>query len=360
MISKRSARWSVRAGGRRHHGGLLVIARWSACIALLTSACGSADDASPAWSTVFAQLDRVALSVWSGRPDDLYIVGGGLGAPGVTALALHWDGSRWRDLDPAVEQTLWWVTGVRGQPRDVWMVGESGTALRWDGTAFMAIESPVQATLFGAWAAAPDDVWIVGGIPGGGKVLENDVVLHWDGQHLVRDDTLPSRGAALLKVWGSGPDDLWVVGEHGALWHRTQARWEDYSMSSSTLFSVHGCGRDDVYTVGGSQLLHFDGTTWSQVGPPTNASASGVACDAGGVLITGSGGLKLRWDRRSGEWHDEQNVAPWDTDFHAAWIDADGGNWVVGGNYNQASTTGPRLGVVGYYGVRPPPPGGRL
>jgi len=85
-----------------------------------------------------------------------------------------------------------------------------------------------------------------------------------------------------------------------------------------------------------------------------------VACDAGGVLITGSGGLKLRWDRRSGEWHDEQNVAPWDTDFHAAWIDADGGNWVVGGNYNQASTTGPRLGVVGYYGVRPPPPGGPL
>jgi hypothetical protein len=131
-------------------------------------------------------------------------------------------------------------------------------------------------------------------------------------------------------------------------------------MSSSTLFSVHGCGRDDVYTVGGSQILHFDGTTWSQVGPPSNASASGVACDAGGVLITGSGGLKLRWDRRSGEWHDEQNVAPWDTDFHAAWIDADGGNWVVGGNYTQANTTGPRLGVVGYYGVRPPPPGGRL
>src|SRR5204863_7937702 len=39
--------------------GLLVIARWSACIALLASACGSADDASPAWSAVFTQLDRV-------------------------------------------------------------------------------------------------------------------------------------------------------------------------------------------------------------------------------------------------------------------------------------------------------------
>ncbi|HSS03022.1 MAG TPA: hypothetical protein VLM79_38435 [Kofleriaceae bacterium] len=346
-----------------------MIARGALCMAVCTTACATAcaaacatsnDDAPAAWSTVFSELDRVALSVWSGHPDDVYIVGGGLGASGASALALHWDGSRWRDLAPGREQTLWWVTGVPEHPNDVWMVGEAGTVLRWDGTSFVSIASPTQATLFGAWAAAPDDVWIVGGIPGAGKAVDNDVVLHWDGQHLVRDDTLPRRGTALLKVWGSDPGELWVVGEHGALWHRTQGRWDDHSMTSSTLFSVHGCGRDDVYAVGGSQLLHFDGSAWSQVGPSIYGSAIGVVCGRSGALITGAGGLKLRWDRLSGAWHDDQLVAPWDTDFHAAWIDAEGGNWVAGGNFNQASQDVPRVGIVAYYGARPPPADGSI
>src|SRR5262245_1918370 len=107
---------------------MLVIARRLVCIAVFASACASPTaDAPASWSTVFADLDRVALSVWSDRPDDVFIVGGGLDVPGVNALALHWDGSRWRDLAPAGEQTLWWVTGVPDRPDEVWMVGESGT-----------------------------------------------------------------------------------------------------------------------------------------------------------------------------------------------------------------------------------------
>ena len=320
---------------------------------LLASAC-SASDAEPQWSTVFGELDRVALSVWSNDASDVYIVGGGLASPGVATLALHWDGEQWRDLAPAGEQTLWWVTGAAGERTDVWMVGEHGTVLRWDGNTFMAIASDVDMTLFGAWVAAPDDVWIVGGVPGAGDDTRNDVLMHWNGEQLVRDDTLPKRGVALLKVWGSGPDDMWIAGEHGTLWRRTQAGWVDHATSSSTLFSVHGCSHDDVYAVGGSQLLHFDGAQWSQEGATLYGAAVGVSCADDAVVVTGSGGLKLRKDRRSGHWFDEQLVAPWDTDFHAAWIDHDGGAWAVGGNYQQPAGAGPRVGVVAYYGSRAP------
>jgi hypothetical protein len=323
------------------------------------AACSSSSEDVASWSTIFSDLDRVALSAWSERSDDVYIVGGGLDAPGLATLALHWDGQRWRDLAPTGEHTLWWVTGGRGESIDVWMVGDAGTVLRWDGATFTTIASPVGATLFGAWVAAPDDVWIVGGVPGAGAVTDNDVLLHWDGQRLSRDTTLPVRGVALLKVWGSGADDLWIVGEQGVLWHHTPLGWEDHSeIASSTLFSVYGCGRDDIYAVGGPQLLHYDGTAWSHVGPPIYGAAVGVACASDGVLVTGSGGLKLRWDRGSDAWFDDQLVAPWDADFHAAWIDPDGGEWAVGGNYNQAGVDDSRVGVVAYYGAHPPLPAG--
>jgi hypothetical protein len=323
-------------------------------LAVLATAC-SATDPEPAWSTVFDELDRVALSVWSMRADDVYVVGGGLGIPDSTSLALHWDGDQWRDLAPEEDRTLWWVTGAPGAATDVWMVGEDAVVLRWDGDTFASIASPVDTTLFGAWAAASDDVWFVGGAPGAGEVPENDVVLHWNGTALVRDETVPARGVALLKVWGTHRDDLWVVGERGTLWHRTARGWEDHSRpTASTLFSVHGCGTDDVYAVGGTQVLHFDGTAWTNVGPPIFATAIGVACGATGALISGSGGLKLRWDRATDTWHDEQLVEPWVTDFHAASIDAGGGAWAVGGNFNEPSDTGPRIGVVAYFGANPP------
>lgn len=325
-------------------------------LVVLASACSASPEAE--WSTVFGDLDRVPLSIWSDRADEVYLVGGGLGTPGLQTLALHWDGSHWRDLAPPGEHTLWWVSGARGQRTDTWMVGERGSVMRWDGDAFTTIASPVDTTLFGAWVAAPDDVWIVGGRPGAGAVPENDVVLHWDGTRLVRE-TLPARGVALLKVWGSGPDDLWIAGEQGTLWHRTVSGWEDHATNASTLFSVHGCARDDVYAVGGSQILHFDGAAWSHVGPPLYAAAIGVVCGPDGALITGSGGLKLRFERRTGAWFDDQLVAPWETDFHAAWIDDGGGEWAVGGNYNQTSDGGPRVGVVAYYGTQPPDGGDR-
>ncbi len=322
----------------------------AAVVVVALSACASPNEPTE-WSTVFHDLDRVALSVASPSPDDVYIVGGGVGAPGVPALAMHWTGDTWRDLAPPGDETLWWVTTIAD---DVWMVGENGMVLRGRDDAFAVIAAPVPSTLFGAWAASRDDVWIVGGVPGAGATDDNDVVLHWDGQQLVRDVSVPRRGVALLKVWGSSSDDLWIAGEQGTLWHRTANGWEDHASGTSTLFSVHGCAPDDVYAIGGSRILHYDGRAWSAIGPVIYASAVGVACGPDGVLVTGTGGLKLRWERDTDTWTDEQIVEPWDTDFHGAAMDAGGGAWAVGGNFNQPSDDGPRVGVVAYHGARAP------
>src|SRR5689334_23287934 len=109
-------------------------------------------------------------------------------------------------------------------------------------------------------AFGPDDAWAVGGTPDSGTGKPNDIVLRWDGASWTQD-TLPGAplGVTLFKVWGTSSDDLYVVGEQGTIWHRTAGAWTfegDAALTQSRLFTVHGCGKDDVFAVGGPTVLH--------------------------------------------------------------------------------------------------------
>jgi hypothetical protein len=74
------------------------------------------------------------------------------------------------------------------------------------------------------------------------------------------------------------------------------------------------------------------------------------------VLVVGNGGLKLRLDRTTGTWINEQLERPWDTDFHGALVAPDGQLWAVGGNFLTPPAADQRIGVMGSSGC-PRPPG---
>ncbi len=323
----------------------------------LSSACGGGEACPDGWKEPLgrAELDRPLLSVW-GRGEEVWLVGGGVGAsaspPG---LVMRFDGDAWSRMDTASDRTLWWVWGPDG-PGDVWMVGERGLALRWDGASLRPVETGTTATLFGVWGSGPDDVWLVGGTPGGGG--PDDVVLHWDGQTLA-PDAPPARDAAFFKVWGAARDDVWVVGESGTIWHRSRESWEPHDAGTrDTLTTVHGCGASEVYAVGGQAIHRWDGEAWAAVaGAQVLSTAVGVACGPDAVSVVGNGGLKLRLDRASGRWLDETLQPPFYTDFHATWIAPSGAIWAAGGNYN-APALSPRVGMIGFRGC-PVPTGSR-
>jgi hypothetical protein len=149
-------------------------------------------------------------------------------------------------------------------------------------------------------------------------------------------------------VWGAGPDDVWVSGEGGTLWHKTASGWVDESLpTAATISTVHGCAADEVYAVGGRAIYRRDARGWSQLPIELFGIAAGVACGADDVLVVGSGGLKLRLDKRSGAWSDETLEAPYDTDFHGAWVSPGGALWAVGGNYiAPAAQIARRTGVL--------------
>jgi hypothetical protein len=331
----------------------------------LIAACNGDDDdpmlatcERPSWHEAVRDAGRSLLSVWGRASDDVWIVGGGLGS-GSRAALLHWDGEAMSDEPIETDRSLWWIWGTPDGD-ELWMVGEAGTVLRRRGGRVETIESPVSTTLFGAWGTGTDDVWIVGGEPGP-ENPDKDVLLHWDGEALRRVELPAPRGTALLKIWGSAADDVWVSGEGGTLWHMGPDGWTDRSAevaTVATLNSVHGCGRDEVYVVGGQEIFRFDGTSWAPVAEAKAllvGSTVGVSCGEDAVIIVGLAGLKLWLDKATGEWHDDTLSAAWDADFHAAWVSPDGEMWTVGGNYTTpASSVDERSGLVAYRGCADP------
>ena len=313
----------------------------------------------PGWQPAIADLDRAVLCAWGTSSSDVWLVGGDLGVGGKGALLMHWDGRSFSELPTGQDRSLWWIWGT-ADASTLWMVGDGGTVLRRRGGRIEAIPTDTSSTLFGVWGASPDEVWIVGGEPGP-EGTEKDLILHWDGQRMVRE-TLPApRGTTLLKIWGASRDDIWVGGEGGTLWHRTANGWEDRSAEVETFYtlnSVHGCSANEVYAVGGQVIFRWDGARWSHVAEAEqliSGSVVGVSCGEAAVVVVGAGGLKLRLDKATGTWHDETIEEPWNTDFHGSWVAGNGDLWAVGGNYaTPASSIERRVGVVGYRGCDEP------
>lgn len=335
---------------RRSLGALLfLVACSSNSVPSQPTPAPDAAPAGPQWRTVLDNLDSALLSVWGTSQTDVWAVGGPLGNEGFEATVLRFDGQVWKDQKPGGTSSYWWVHGTSAS--DVWLVGEKGRITHWDGVAFAEVPSNTDATLFGVWAAAPNDAWAVGGTPDSPSAT-NDVVLHWDGASWKPEALPEKKKVALFKIWGSSPTDLYAVGEAGIIWHRVQNTWtrEGEGISTGRLTTVTGCSANEIYAVGGRDVLMSNGTTWSRA--PIDQlklvnDVNGVACDKGRVVIAGGGSLKLRFV--DGAWVSDFGSEPF-TDLHSTWIDPSGAAWAVGGQFTAASRpNAKRQGVIGRY-----------
>ncbi len=93
------------------------------------------------------------LAVW-GHGEHLFAAGRG-------GTVLHFDGSRWRELETGTSVTLKAIFGL--SPTDVWAAGEQGTVLHYDGNSWKAIDlGTYDGSVDCIWGSAPDDVWLGG------------------------------------------------------------------------------------------------------------------------------------------------------------------------------------------------------
>jgi hypothetical protein len=143
------------------------------------------------------------------------------------------------------------------------------------------------------WAAAPNDVWAVGGIS----------VLRWNGSRWIEFPSEVESGL-IQAIHGTDERDVWIVGIQGLLRHFDGLVWQNYDRQTTTawLNDVWASALGDVWIVGsGGTIRHFNGTTWTIHRPGTVRNFERI--HAYGKTAWASGfGLPMRWDGR--EWRE--------------------------------------------------------
>lgn len=293
---------------------------------------------------IFDGLPAALLAVGGAAPDDVVVVGADPG-DGRGPYVLHYDGRCWKRLDTGASGTLWWITFT---PIDgaLYMVGEGGLILRHDlGTrTFEQFATPPgDPTLFGIWGAAADDLWAVGGQVGnenGGGVL-----WHYDGvawSPIDLGSLFPAGVPTLFKIWGRSADDIYAVGRSGTILHYDGERWTlRPSNTIRPLFTVHG-NQSRVVATGGfidGVLVEDDGSGFVERTPRSIEQLNGVFVPPAGtaVAIGNASTVALRGDEG---WVRGASGIGTPRDFHAVWIDPEGGIWGVGGDLTVSLSDG--------------------
>ena len=261
---------------------------------------------------------------------------------------------------------------------DVWAVGfspdPSGTPLyirqplteHWNGRSWSVVASPKPGTdtyveLNGVAAISANDVWAVGHSGDPSSIPLQTLTEHWNGTSW---NIIPSpspgtyNGNVLNAVAAISANDVWAVGwyqsgstgqEGGALtmhWNGTQ--WTVVPNNSrATLHGITAIASNDVWAVGEQAILHWNGSSWSNVSFPLPPNGSfpilrGVsAVSANDIWAAGyslfsyfegtrSAPLTYHWDGTSWSWI--PNAGNLDEYFFSVAAIATNDVWAVGDN----------------------------
>lgn len=302
-------------------------------------------------SFVLRSVAAALLSITGSSPEDVYVVGADPPTDDFGPFVLHYDGQRWRRLNSGARGDLWWIS-VEPIDGAYYMVGEGGLVLRYDVSTgqFRRLVTPGTQTLFGVWGTSAANIFVVGGDPD--DETSGGVLWHFDGvvwSVVDLSQVLPSGVPTLYKVWGRSADDVYAVGRNGTILHFDGESWEKVpSTSRRPLFTVHG-GEEIVVASGGfadGVLLELEGNSFVDRALPGTPQMNGVFVRGSLAAAVGvAGSLAIRTGRG---WELADTKLNTSRDFHAAWIDPEGGIWGVGGDLSVSLASG----MVAYSGAR--------
>jgi hypothetical protein len=291
---------------------------------------------------VLEQLPAALLSIAGTSPTNVFAVGADP-RDGRGPYVVRYDGTGWTRLDSGASGDLWWisVTPIDGS---FYLAGAGGLILQLDPVsgAFVRHTTPATPTLFGIWGAAADDLWAVGGDDAGAGVIWRYDGTVWTPQDL--SGLLPDGVPTLFKVWGRSATDVYAVGEVGTVLHFDGVQWSLLDSGvTNTLFTVHGDGARLVLVGGffsGVLLEEQPGGGFLSRAPSGVAQLNGVFVPPDGAAVAVGNGLAVALRDGAGwsiaaEGDDDQA-----RDFHATWVDADGGIWAIGGDLSVSLANG--------------------
>ena len=255
--------------------------------------------------------------VWGNSVSDYFVVGVPL--PPANVSVLHYDGSQWT-AQPAPSgiglQGVWGSSGTEVFAAG-WHLGQTTPAIiHFDGSSWAEQAVPAIApgpdtlVLFrSVWGSSASDVFAVGTAYGSAQF---GFIAHFDGQQWSLMDFANTR-VELLDVWGTSSSNVYAVGgiqvpgrgedDQGIILHFDGTSWSEVFRTPQTLHQIHikavwGTGPTDIFVVGDrGRIYHFDGTSW-QLQPTSFLRALHEVWGASGsdVFSVGSKGIIFHYD----------------------------------------------------------------
>jgi hypothetical protein len=223
-------------------------------------------------------------------------------------LIVHWNGTRWRQVDGPNPSGDDWLNAVTGtSARNIWAVGQFADSVgtqtliaHWGGTRWRQVHSPNPGGdagnngLLGVAALSAGSAWAVGHYFNGTAL--QTLIVHWNGTRW-RQVPSPNPGGSandndLSGVAALSADNIWAVGYYGSgattktlILHWNGTRWRQVpSPNPGTGFAgldgVAGASSRNIWAVGDyfngattqALILHWNGTRWRRVVSPEPGS----------------------------------------------------------------------------------------
>jgi len=225
-----------------------------------------------------------------------------VGAVGVNALIIHWNGKDWKSVSNPGQGSLLGVTAISA--KNIWAVGANtnsgGTLIEhWNGTSWSIVPGPARIspdsttyTLKSVTAVSSKDIWAVGYIyaVSGPSYTFKTLTEHWNGSQwsIVQSPNGKTIETTLMGVTAVASGNVWAVGISGASPANTLAEnWNGSQWSivpspnpssiQSYLRGTVAVSANNIWAVGGylpSSTLEplieqWNGTQWNVVPSPT-------------------------------------------------------------------------------------------
>ena len=235
------------------------------------------------WLKVETGTTQSLGAVWGTSASDVWAVG-------ASGTILHYNGTSWSSVPSGTTRHLGAVWGT--SPSDVWAAGTGGIILHYDGTSWSSVPSGTTESLADVWGSSSTNVWAVG---------SEVTIRHYDGTRWSGTSCGGGYCGYFRDIWGSSASAIWGVGGwfgSGAIWYYDGTEWERFAQNpaNAPLSSVWGSSPYDVWAVGVSHILHYNGATWSLV-PSGHTGLQGVwGSSPSDVWAVGLSGLIAYWD----------------------------------------------------------------
>ncbi len=133
------------------------------------------------------------------------------------------------------------------------------------------VEPYKPAAIYDIWGTSDQNLYIVGVRFPEGFSRGKGFVCHYNGKTWT--EAASGNSTWLYDIWADSESDIFAVGEHhnggGIVLHYDGVTWNE-TAQGNICYGVWGTSASNVFAVGnGSQIFHFDGSTWTLMETPT-------------------------------------------------------------------------------------------